>query len=65
MQVKAVDEVVRTMKDNLNKVDNIVKEWDKPLMERKPKPVEKDEFDRMQKGVSLRILSHLICAPIC
>ena len=38
------------MKDNLHKVDSIVKEWDRPLMERKPKPVEKDEFDRMQKG---------------
>lgn len=26
-----------------------MKEWDKPLMDRKPKPVEKDEFDRLQK----------------
>lgn len=28
-----------------------MREWDKPLMDRKPKPVEKDEFDRMQKAL--------------
>jgi hypothetical protein len=42
-------------------VDNIMKEWDKPLMDRKPKPVEKDEFDRLQK--TLRAERYVACFP--
>ena len=51
--VNIVDEITETMKKNLTNVeDNIMEKWSsKPLMERKPKPVDREEFERNHKVV--------------
>ena len=50
-QVEIVHEVLKTMKDNFSAVESLMVKWDKPLMERKVKPVEKDELERMVKAI--------------
>ncbi|CAM9107555.1 unnamed protein product [Discosporangium mesarthrocarpum] len=50
-QVTAVHEVMRTMKTNLANVKNVLRVWERPLMERKPKPVDRDEFERAHKAI--------------
>eukprot|EP00903_Cladosiphon_okamuranus_P006208 g6103.t2 len=50
-QVTAVHEVMRTMKTNLANIKNVLAAWDRPLMERKPKPVDRDEFERAHKAI--------------
>mgnify|MGYP006088426625 CR=1 FL=1 len=50
-QVEIVHEVLKTMKDNFTAVENLMVKWDKPLIERKVKPVEKDELERMVKAI--------------
>lgn len=50
-QVTAVHEVMHTMKTNLANIKNVLAVWDRPLMERKPKPVDRDEFERAHKGI--------------
>ena len=50
-KVKDVEEVVRTMKRNLAAVEGVLREWERPMLERKSKPVEREEFERMQRGV--------------
>ena len=50
-KVKGVEEVVRTMKRNLAAVEGVLREWERPMFERKSKPVEREDFERMQRGV--------------
>lgn len=47
----AVYDVMHTMKTNLANVKNVLRAWDRPLMERKLKPVDRDEFERAHKGI--------------
>ena len=51
-QVKAVSEVVRTMKNNLRGVNEQLMLYNKPLLIRKSKPIAKDEFEREHKNFS-------------
>jgi dynein heavy chain len=51
VEVRNVHEVLKTMKDNFSNVENLMSKWDKPLVERKVKPVEKDELERMAKAL--------------
>lgn len=44
-------EVMHTMKTNLANIKNVLAAWDRPLMERKPKPVDRDEFERAHKAI--------------
>lgn len=39
------------MNTNLANIKNVLRTWDRPLMERKPKPVDRDEFERAHKGI--------------
>lgn len=50
-QVKVVHGTLKTMKDNLGAVQDIVNKWDKPMIERKTKPMEKEEFERSFKSL--------------
>jgi dynein heavy chain len=50
-QVKAVSEIVTTMKDNLKKVNTTLSSYNRPLLIRKNKPVIKDEFEREHKNL--------------
>lgn len=50
-QVDAVNEVVKTMKDNLFTVQSTLAAYNRPLLVRKVKPVVKDEFEREHKGL--------------
>lgn len=50
-QVTDVHEVMHTMKTNLANIKNVLAAWDRPLMERKPKPVDRDEFERAHKAI--------------
>jgi dynein heavy chain len=50
-QVQNVHRILKTMKDNLSTIQMTLREWNKPMMERKTKPVEKEEFDRRFKAV--------------
>ena len=50
-QVKIVHDILKTMKDNLAAVQDIVEKWDKPMITRKIKPMEKDEFERSFKAL--------------
>ena len=50
-QVQLVKEITQSMKDNLNNVNGIMEKWAKPIMERKPKPVDEEEFERNYKGM--------------
>lgn len=49
-QVETVHGIMKTMKDNFSTIEMILKEWNKPMLERKSKPLEKDEFERMTKS---------------
>ncbi|KAL7489135.1 hypothetical protein ACHAW6_014715 [Cyclotella cf. meneghiniana] len=51
-QVKVVHGIMKTMKDNLAAMQDIIKKWDRPMIERKTKPMEKDEFDRSFKALT-------------
>eukprot|EP01041_Mallomonas_annulata_P000386 gene386-700_t len=50
-QVTAASEVVRTMKENMRKINEQLAGYNKPLMQRKSKPVVKDEFEREHKNL--------------
>jgi len=50
-QVTSVSDVVRTMKDNLRDITEQLAGYKKPLMQRKVKPIVKDEFEREQKNI--------------
>ncbi|RYG70338.1 hypothetical protein EON64_00425, partial [archaeon] len=49
-QVKAVSEVMRTMKNNLRGVSDQLMNYNKPLLTRKSKPMTKDEFEKDHKN---------------
>ena len=50
--VDIVDEITETMKQNLTAVNGIMEKWSsKPLMERKPRPVDREESERIHKAV--------------
>lgn len=73
-QVTAVHEVMHTMKTNLANIKNVLAVWDRPLMERKPKPVDRDEFERAHKGIKTsryaeikeggKVSSLALCSPL-
>lgn len=42
---------MHTMKTNLANIKNVLAAWDRPLMERKPKPVDRDEFERAHRAI--------------
>ncbi len=44
-QVQKVHNILKTMKDNFATIQMIVNQWNKPMMERKTKPVDKEELD--------------------
>jgi hypothetical protein len=50
-QVKIMHDILKTMKDNLAAVQDIVKKWDKPMISRKTKPMENEEFERSFKAL--------------
>ena len=49
--MKVVHGILKTMKDNLGAVQGIVDKWDGPMIERKTKPMEKEEFERSFKSM--------------
>ena len=49
-QVKAVSEVVRTMKNNLRGVNDQLQVYNEPLLVRKVKSVAKDEISKYHKS---------------
>jgi dynein heavy chain len=51
IEVKVVHEVLKTMKDNFTEVETHMTKWDVPLVERKAKPVDKDELERTSKAL--------------
>ena len=44
-QIRRVEDVVSTVKTNFAAIEAIVERWNAPLMERKSKPMEKDDFE--------------------
>lgn len=51
VQVREVNGIVNTMKDNLRNIEKIMEEWaDKPLIERKSKPMTPDDFESAHKA---------------
>ncbi|CAN0055637.1 unnamed protein product [Heterosigma akashiwo] len=49
-QVKVVDEIMRTMKNNQAQVQEVMGQWTAPLFDRGPKPVDLAEFERTAKA---------------
>ena len=49
-QVQLVDTITGLMKENIRHMDDVQDKWAAPLMERKPKPIDHEEFDRVQKA---------------
>lgn len=49
-QVTVVNDIVKKMKDNLHSINEQLKTYNKPLLQRKPKPVAKDEFEKDHKN---------------
>ena len=47
------------MKDNLSTVQDIVKQWDRPMFERKTKPMEREEFERIFKSMQALNFSNI------
>ena len=58
-QVKVVHDILKTMKDNLSAMQDIANKWDKPMIERKTKPMEKEEFERSFKSLNAAIFSDI------
>eukprot|EP00984_Skeletonema_dohrnii_P005277 scaffold1843_cov107-Skeletonema_dohrnii-CCMP3373.AAC.8 len=50
-QVKIVHGVLKTMQDNLSTMKDIIAQWERPMIERKTKPMEKEEFERTFKSL--------------
>ena len=50
-QVKVVHGILKIMKHNLSAVQDIANKWDRPMIERKTKPMEKVEFERTFKSM--------------
>jgi dynein heavy chain, axonemal len=49
-QVTVVNDIVKKMKDNLHSINEQLNTYNKPLLQRKPKPVAKDEFEKDHKN---------------
>ncbi|KAL7445854.1 hypothetical protein ACHAXM_010428 [Skeletonema potamos] len=45
-EVKVVHGVLKTMQDNLAAIKDIIDHWKRPMIERKTKPMEKEDFER-------------------
>ena len=45
-QVQHVHDILKTMKDNKSMIESTLKKWNRPMIDRKTKPMEKDEFER-------------------
>ena len=58
-QVKVVHGILKTTKDNLSAVQDIVNKWDRPMIERKTKPMEKEEFERTFKSMQASNFSNI------
>ena len=50
-QVQLVHHILKTMKDNMLTIKSILKSWNVPMVDRKTKPLEKDEFERAAKAL--------------
>ena len=57
--MKVVHGILNTMKDNLSTVQDIVKQWDRPMFERKTKPMEREEFERIFKSMQALNFSNI------
>lgn len=44
--VKDVDDLVKKMKDNVNKMQKMMSNWEKPLFERKMKPMLPEDLEQ-------------------
>lgn len=44
--VKDVDELVKKMKENVHKMQKMMQHWEKPLFERKNKPMIPDDLEQ-------------------
>jgi len=51
--VKEIDELVKKMKDNINKMQDFMKQWRKPLFERKMKPQPPDELIQFHESLKM------------
>ena len=49
-QVTVVNEIVKKMKDNLRSINDQLRTYNKPLLQRKAKPIAKDEFEKEHKN---------------
>lgn len=58
-QVKCMHDVLKTMKDNLAQIQDAVKQWDTPMIERAVKPTDTDEFERTFKSTKAAIFSKI------
>lgn len=59
VQVKIVHGILKTMKENLSAVQDIVDKWDKPMIKRTTKPMEKEEFERSFKALKTTCFSEI------
>jgi dynein heavy chain len=49
--VKEVDELVKKMKDNVNKMHELMAKWEKPLFERKMKPLAPEDLEQTHQSL--------------
>mmetsp|Transcript_20752 Transcript_20752/g.32001 ORF Transcript_20752/g.32001 Transcript_20752/m.32001 type:complete len:165 (+) Transcript_20752:113-607(+) len=49
--VTDVDELVKKMKDNVKKMQDLMKHWEKPLFERKLKPCQPDDVEQTHQSL--------------
>ena len=45
--VTDVDSLVKKMKENIKKMEAMMKHWEKPLFERKPKPFPPEDVEQI------------------
>jgi hypothetical protein len=48
--VNEVDELVKRMKDNVNKIQDMMANWEKPLFERKAKPFFPEDLEQTHQS---------------
>ena len=51
--VKDVDQLVKKMKDNVAKMQDFMVQWEKPLYERKMKPLPPDELIQFHESLKM------------
>ena len=50
--MQLVNEITVSMKQNLEHVNSIMDKWARPIMDRKPKPVDEEEFERTHRALA-------------